>query len=189
MSMMLVKSAAAASIGAFVESKYGSLLFSSSQGLFAATPLIFMGVGFWGLTHGMEVGKARAKYMELAKKDGEKDVEERYGLPNLYAQGTSKHARAFNAIQRSHQHIFETYSAAAIMGCSAALSFPVTAALMTLTYAIGRISLSQGYANCEGDASKRYSSKFAVLMWYGFIGNALLGAASCIKIIMTVELA
>lgn len=60
---------------------------------FAYTPMILIGMGFWSVAHGMSVSQARTKYMELAKKDGEKDVEERYGFPNLYAQGTSKHVR------------------------------------------------------------------------------------------------
>jgi hypothetical protein len=40
----------------------------------------------WVLMVGMGVGSARAKYSALAQKDGEKDVVERYQLPNLYAR-------------------------------------------------------------------------------------------------------
>eukprot|EP00545_Synedropsis_sp_CCMP1620_P010237 CAMPEP_0119003526 /NCGR_PEP_ID=MMETSP1176-20130426/614_1 /TAXON_ID=265551 /ORGANISM="Synedropsis recta cf, Strain CCMP1620" /LENGTH=189 /DNA_ID=CAMNT_0006955137 /DNA_START=116 /DNA_END=685 /DNA_ORIENTATION=+ len=189
MSMMMIKSAAVAGIGAFCESKYGPSVFRSPDGLFAATPLILIGLGFFTLSHGLDVGRARSKYMELAKKDGEKEVDERYGLPNLYAQGTSKHALAFNCVQRSHQHIFENYSSVCVMGCMASLSFPIMAAISTFTYAVGRITMSKAYAAADGDASKRYSSKFAIFMWYGFLMNMCLGAASCIKIIMTAELA
>lgn len=38
---------------------------------------------FWLTIYGFSVGDARKKYMEKAKKDGEKDVETRYALPNL----------------------------------------------------------------------------------------------------------
>lgn len=40
----------------------------------------------WVLMLGMKCGAARTKYIELAEKDGEKEVEERYKLPNLYAR-------------------------------------------------------------------------------------------------------
>ena len=40
----------------------------------------------WLLMTGMSVGAARSKYARLAEKDGEKNVSERYELPNLYAR-------------------------------------------------------------------------------------------------------
>ncbi|KAL7524152.1 hypothetical protein ACHAXR_000453 [Thalassiosira sp. AJA248-18] len=173
-----------ASIGGFIEFSYGSSL-SSSYGsqLTAITPAILIGTGFWTLAHGMKVGKARTKYSELAKKDGEKDVDERYMLPNLYAQGTSKHVRAFNCIQRSHQHIFETFTTAVIGGLAGAVTFPISTSISTLMYAVGRYYLSNGYANADGDASKRYTPPLARFMWYGFLGNITLGMASCALII------
>jgi hypothetical protein len=39
---------------------------------------------------------------------GEKDAEARYSLPNLYVEGGTKWAKAFNCVQRSHQQAFET---------------------------------------------------------------------------------
>lgn len=124
------------------------------------------------------------KYAELAKKDGEKNVDERYLLPNLYAQGTSKHAKAFNCIQRSHQHIFETFTTAVLSGMIGSISFPICTSISTLLYAVGRYQLSKGYAACAGveeggDASKRYKYPMAKFMWYGFLGNVLLGMGSC----------
>ena len=72
----------AASIGGFVELSYGSSFVSSyGSQLTAITPAILIGTGFWTLAHGFKVGKARTKYAELAKKDGEKDVDERFLLP------------------------------------------------------------------------------------------------------------
>lgn len=143
------------------------------------TPAILIGTGFWTLAQGFQVGKARTKYAELAKKDGEKDVDERFLLPNLYAQGTSKHVKAFNCVQRSHQHIFETFTTAAMGGLVGAVTFPVCSSVSTLMYAVGRYYLSKGYVECEGDASKRYKYKLAKFMWYGFLGNIMLGMASC----------
>ena len=49
--------------------------------LTAITPAILIGTGLWTVMHGFTVGKARTKYAELAKKDGEADVDERYLLP------------------------------------------------------------------------------------------------------------
>lgn len=70
-------------VGAFVDTKYGPSL----------QPGIIMG---------LEVGRARTKYIALAKKDVQENVDERYALPNFHAQGTSNHVQA----QRAHQHIF-----------------------------------------------------------------------------------
>ena len=71
-----------ASIGGYIELTYGSSFLSAhGSQLTAVTPAILIGTGFWALAHGMKVGKARTKYAELAKKDGEKDVDERYMLP------------------------------------------------------------------------------------------------------------
>ena len=155
----------------------------STGQLTAVTPAILLGTGFWTLAHGFTVGRARTKYAELAKKDGEKDVDERYMLPNLYAQGTSKHVRAFNCIQRSHQQIFETFTTCVLGGLAGALTFPICTSISTMVYAVGRYYLSKGYKECEGDASKRYKYPVAKFMWYGFLGNVAFGMASCAIII------
>lgn len=100
---------------------------------------------------------------------------------NLYAQGTSPHARAFNCIQRSHQHIFETFGLAAISGYVGSLVFPITTGMSTLIYSVGRYYLSKGYAECceDGDPSKRYKYPLARGTWYGLLGNVLLGMGAC----------
>jgi hypothetical protein len=173
--------------GTFLESKYGpsSSCSDCKRRLFALAPLILIGTSFWSITHGMVVGKARAKAIEDAKADGEENVEDRYDLPNLYAQGISKHAKIYNSIQRSHQHIFESFTQA-VLGCMVgAIEFPITAAACSLMYAVGRISLSNSYAKCEGDPSKRYASKLAFYQWYGLMGGFCVGAISCIKIFAT----
>jgi hypothetical protein len=179
-----LKSAAAAAVGCVAEKKYASNLGINDEAMFMVTPTILLGVGFWTFVHGMTVvGPARGKYMELAKKDGEKDVEERYGLPNLYAQGTSKNVRAFNCIQRSHQHIFETYTLVAMGGVIGSYTFPIVSAMSTMMYAVGRYALSKGYAESDGDAAKRYSSPFALCMWYGLLMNCMVGFASSAAVI------
>ncbi|EED88537.1 predicted protein [Thalassiosira pseudonana CCMP1335] len=176
-----------ASIAAALEFTYTpsiALLQSHSTQLTAVTPFILLGSGFWALSHGFTVGQARTKYAELARKDGEKDVDERYLLPNLYAQGTSKNVKAFNCVQRSHQHIFETFTTVVVGGLAGAVTFPVCTAVSTFLYAIGRVQLSKGYAESEGDATKRYKYPLAKFMWFGFLGNVALGMASCGMIMM-----
>lgn len=188
MSSILWKSGAAASLGMIVEIKYGPSLSSTGPSgllsLYAITPLILIGTGFWSIIHGMTVGRARTKAIEAAKANGEKDVEERYGLPNLYAQGTSNHARTFNAVQRSHQQIFETFGTVVLSAMTGAFAFPISTAISTLTFAVGRIAFSNAYANSEGDASKRYSSKLSKYMWYGLMGNIFLGVGSCLYVML-----
>ena len=66
-------------------------------------------------------------------------------ISNLYAQGTSKHVRAFNCVQRSHQHIFETFTTAAVSGLAGAVTFPITTAVSTLMYSVGKISCYIAY--------------------------------------------
>ncbi len=130
-------------IGGYVEISRGStVLDSHGAQITAITPAILIGCGFWSIFHGFTVGRARAKYAELARKDGEKEVDERYLLPNLYAQGTSKHARAFNCVQRSHQHIFETFTTAMVGGLIGAVTFPICTSLSTLMYAVGKFTPS-----------------------------------------------
>ena len=195
MASHLMQSLVTAGIGMYVESKMSPTIFAPPpegqiiSPLFFATPAILLGVGFFTLVHGTKVGSARRKYMELAKKDGEANAEERYSYPNLYVDGNTKHARAFNAVQRSHQHILETFPSAILGGCLGATQFPLCAACATLTYAIGRIVFSTSYANSEGDATKRYSSPLAKYQWLGLLGNFILGFAAAVKILMTVKLA
>jgi hypothetical protein len=55
--------------------------------------------GMWLVVYGLETGSLRKKYMAKAIKDGEKDAEERFGLPNLYVTGGGEHAKAFNCYE------------------------------------------------------------------------------------------
>jgi len=107
-SLLILNSAGAATLGMYIEVMHGPFLStiapSGMAAWFAATPLVLVGTELWSLVQGQKVGQARSEAVDAAQKDGEKDVEARYGLPNLYAQGTSNHVKKFNAVQRSHQH-------------------------------------------------------------------------------------
>jgi len=89
----------------------------------------------------------------------------------------------YAVVQRSHQHIFETFPTVVLSALAGSLSFPISTAIATLTYAVGRIAFSNAYAKSEGDASKRYSSKLAKLMWYGLLANITLGVGSCLLVV------
>lgn len=182
----MLKSAAVAIGGSYAETKYGPTNSKGPLGLSTyagIVPMVFTGLSLFSLIHGMKVGKARAKYIEKAKEDGEKDVEDRYALPNLYAQGTSSNARAFNCVQRSHQHIFENFTQALATGMVAAVHYPVMAGLSSLAYAVGRITNSIGYANSEGDPMKRYSLPFSKYLWYGLMTNMILSFISSLNMV------
>jgi len=183
--MLIIKSLGASLLGAYVETKYGPDLGSGPLGLptlFGVTPLSLTAISFWSLLHGfLVVGRARSKYIKLAKEAGEKEVDERYALPNLYAQGTSQYAMAFNCIQRSHQHIFETFTTICVTSVIGAVHYPICTAITTLSYGAGRIALSNGYASGEGDAGNRYSSPLARFMWYGVLCNIILATVSSVS--------
>ena len=48
-----------------------------------------------------------------------------------------------------------------------------------LFHTTGRITMSKGYAASEGDPKKRYDSPVAKWVWYGLVGNIILGIGSC----------
>lgn len=139
----------------------------------------------WMLIYGfMAVGDARSKYKELAKKDGEKDVEERYSFPNLYAQGTTKHVKAFNCVQRSHQHVMETFPGYLLLSCISAASFPVSTAIMNGLWFYSRLIWAAGYCNPEGDPGQRYSKPFSSFHWTAFLTLVFLSIYSSINMLV-----
>lgn len=174
-------------VGTFVESKYGPKDTSGPGGvssLFGVTPAILSAFGFWVTVYGVSVvGKARSKYKELAIEDGEENAEDRYSYPNLYVEGNSKHAKAFNCVQRSHQHMFENLTQVVLSAMTGAVSYPITTALATLVFVVGRYKFTMGYAHSEGEASKRYSSSLAIYMWYGQVMTTGLAILSCVNIV------
>ena len=128
--------------------------------------------------HGFSVGSARTKYMELARKDGEKDAEGRYSLPNLYVDGNTKHARAFNAVQRSHQQAFETLPQLLFFTLVATAAFPLAAAANIGLWLIGRIVWTNGYAGSGGDAKKRYDHPLAYLIFASYLSQFFIAVAA-----------
>jgi MAPEG family len=189
MADLLLKTAAATLLGTYVETKYAPRYIDLSRRneyglspLAGLAPMIMLGTSFWTVIFGFKsVNAARAKSKELANADGEADVEARYGLPNLYAQGTSKNVKAFNCAQRAHQHIFENLNMVVFGSTLAAIHYPICAAISAGVYSMGRIIISNAYAASDGEPSKRYSNALGFSMWYGLLGSIMLGVCSCVR--------
>ena len=137
--------------------------------------------GFWLLNYSMKVGGARKTYMEKARKDGEKNVDLRYSLPNLYVEGNTKHSKAFNCVQRSHQQQLETIASFSAFVLIGGLSFPVTSGCAGMLYTLSRTFWAEGYAEGEGDASQRYSHPLSGLFWQALLASFLLTMMTCVE--------
>jgi energy-coupling factor transporter transmembrane protein EcfT len=129
--------------------------------------------GFWMLNFGFQVGQARTKYRAKAEKEGETDLDQ-YSLPNLYAYSSTENAKAFNAVQRAHQHVLETITPLYVTSVLTATVYPLTTSLNVLLWMIGRIIWSTKYA--EGGVSSRYSHFMSIWVWYGLMIQFMLGA-------------
>ena len=95
-----------------------------------------------------------------------------------YVDGNTKHARAFNCVQRSHQQAFETLPQFLLFTFAAALVFPITSAVNVLMWMYGRIVWSTGYACSEGNAEKRYEHPLAFLIFSSVMAQFFLALAA-----------
>ena len=148
---------------AVLSDKYSScFLFAKSESLPFVNKAFGLVVGlmfvysFWFTMLGFSVGAARTKFKELAKKDNEKEIEERFSLPNLYVEGNTKWAKAFNCVQRSHQQQLETLTQFFACILVSALVFPLTATLLLFISLVSRYVWAKSYSASDGDPSKRY---------------------------------
>lgn len=132
----------------------------------------------WIVNYSSVVGKARKTYMEIAAKNGEKDTDKRYSLPNMYVDGSTKPALSFNCVQRSHQHIMESIAQFNMVALMAALNFPIVAALIVSLHTAGRMAWCKSYANSEGEPGKRYDHPLAFHIWTSMLGLAFLAFIS-----------
>lgn len=129
--------------------------------------VIFINFAFCGVfvvSLGMKVGASRKKFMEKAIKDGEKDCEARYSLPNIYVDGNTENSRRFNCVQRGHQQALETFPQFLLLSLFGGLRFPLCTAITGLLWAYSRKKWAEGYAT--GDPSNRYSHAAGFGVWY-----------------------
>ena len=68
--------------------------------------------------------------------------------PKMYAEGDSEDAVAFNCVQRGHQNSLELAPQAFVCQLLMGLKFPITAAILGVAWAIGRILYFKGYGTC-----------------------------------------
>jgi glutathione S-transferase len=80
-------------------------------------------------------------------------------------EGTSKHAKAFNCVQRSHQQMLETLPGYFITVLVTGLEYPVVAFVLASGWLVSRMVWVKGYAASMGDASKRYSHPLSHYFW------------------------
>lgn len=187
---LLLTTIAFASVGGFVETKFlkdlvpfmyeAAPAFPAVTRGFGLVVLVLTGFSFWLTIFGFKVGNARKACRELAEKDGESDPD-KYDLPNLYAYGPSKHAVAFNQVQRAHQHALETITQMYMATIFASMVFPLTAATGAFLWAYGRVCWSTAYA--EQGRDLRYSHPMAIWIWRGYLANIMLSLAVFVTLV------
>mmetsp|Transcript_24208 Transcript_24208/g.24821 ORF Transcript_24208/g.24821 Transcript_24208/m.24821 type:complete len:197 (-) Transcript_24208:96-686(-) len=123
--------------------------------------------GLYLVILGFKVGSARKKYTEKAIKDGEENAEQRYNLPNLYADGNTENARLFNCVQRGHQQALETYPQFLAFSLIGGLRFPIFTTINGLLWIYARAKWAEGYAT--GNPNNRYSHWASRGIWHSLI--------------------
>ena len=104
-------------------------------------------------------GGARKKYMEAAKKKGDRDAEARFSLPKLYAEGFSQEAKEFNCCQRAHQQALETYANFVVCSLVGGVRQPFLTTGAGILYLIARIKWAQvGNLKAQGRFHNIFSS-------------------------------
>ena len=83
-----------------------------------------------------------------------------------FTEGTSKHAKAFNCVQRSHQNILETVPGYFITVMISGLEYPVATFFFASVWLYSRMVWAKGYASGDGDAGERYSHKHSKFFWH-----------------------
>lgn len=146
-----------------------------SYGLVIIVNIIATGFFLAGL--GMKVGKSRAMFRDKAIKDGEKDAEERFMLPNLYVEGNTPNAKKFNCVQRGHQQALETYPQFLALSLCGGYRFPLLTTAVGLLWMYARGKWAEGYAS--GDPASRYQHWASKGIWLAlvFASMAALGSA------------
>jgi glutathione S-transferase len=116
---------------------------------------------------GTRVGAARTAFKEKALKDGDKDAEDRYSYPKMYAEGFSQNAKLFNCVQRGHQQALETYAQFLALSLVGGYEYPITTTVAGILWFAARLLWAEGYKT--GDPSKRYQSWVAGGVWTSLI--------------------
>jgi glutathione S-transferase len=147
--------------------KTSSVLSVLPRGYGAVIIVNLMLSGFLLIYLGTKVGAARSTYKEKALKEGDKDAEDRFSYPKMYAEGFSKEAKLFNCVQRGHQNALETYTQFVVLSVVGGLQYPVTTAVAGLFWIVARIKWAEGYKT--GDPNNRYQNWLSHGIWTSII--------------------
>ena len=85
-------------------------------------------------------------------------------------EGTSKHAKAFNCVQRSHQQILETLPGYFVTVLISGLEYPVATFCFASVWLHSRMVWAKGYA----DSNERYSHPHSKFFWHCMLALLLM---------------
>jgi len=139
--------------------------------------------GFTIMSLGFRVAKARSVFIEKAKATGDKDAEERFSYPKLYAEGFSEEAKQFNCIQRSHQHALETFPHFMAMSMLGGLRHPILVASSGILMIASRLSFSDGYST--GEPKKRYQAWYSSGIWVSLLIPAVASLSTASALLLS----
>ena len=110
-----------------------------------------------------------------------------HSLPTI-KEGTTKNARSFNCVQRSHQQILETFTGYCVTALIAGILYPMTSFLFCGLWLYSRMLWVSSYAASEGDASKRYDKPFSAFFWMAMLVLWMTSSLVAISMILGREI-
>jgi glutathione S-transferase len=165
-------------LGVLAECKYAKDVFPAFYNASSVLPFLphgyaavllvnVVGSGLVMAVLGTRVGQARTAFKEKALKNGDKDAEDRFSYPKLYAEGFSREAKDFNCIQRGHQQAIETYTQFVALSLVAGIKYPLVSTVGGLVWTVARFQWAGGYAT--GTPSRRYEFLLSRGVWISLL--------------------
>jgi glutathione S-transferase len=101
--------------------------------------------------------------------------------PKMYAEGDSEEAVGFNCVQRGHQNSLELAPQAFVLQILMGLKFPITASILGVAWALGRILYFTGYAS--GDPRGRVKgAAVAGLVWLALVFGTMYTGVTMLRV-------
>lgn len=99
----------------------------------------------------------------------------------MYAEGDSEDAVGFNCVQRGHQNSLELAPQAFVLQILMGLKFPITASILGVAWALGRILYFTGYAS--GDPRGRVKgAAVAGLVWLALVFGTMYTGVTMLRV-------
>jgi glutathione S-transferase len=103
--------------------------------------------------------------------------------PKMYAEGDDENAVGFNCVQRGHQNSLELAPQALVCQMLLGLKFPVTAAVLGVAWAIGRIVYFRGYAT--GVPKNRVAgAAISGLVWLALVFGTAYAGFTMVRVVV-----